>query len=155
MPITHRDKTAMPWTKGCLERLRLRFGIGEQGRAPSELRVNLPGHRGAAPGDEASQWSAQWARQINDGRVAKQVDEKRPNRQGSLVRWRLAPFHWAAIGSASRRASASTFSGGVSGSTPWPRLNTNGPPPSAWHNSLTAVSSEEPPVISNTGSRLP
>src|SRR4029450_3128621 len=51
--------------------------------------------------------------------------------------------------------SCATCSGGVCGTTPWPRLNTKGPWPSLSRMRVASRSSAAPPATSISGSRLP
>src|SRR5579859_2234891 len=93
------------------------------------MLVDLLRHRCPAPGDEAGQRMANARRQGNDRRVFEQIEQERPDRLRTVGTAQIEQNDGQPA--AHLRIlfiSAATFSGGVSGTMPWPRLKMNGTP---------------------------
>ena len=161
VPIAHRNKRAVVGAEQSIERLCLRRSVRKQRRGAAEPRIDLARSPHSPARDQSRQRHPQQPGQTEDRGVAEQVEEERLD---SLEQVRPTQIHQndggarhqpETIGRVSARTSAATCSGGVSVSTPWPRLNIQRAPPSDCRSSLTAASSAAPPVNSSTGSRFP
>src|SRR5215471_13908922 len=109
-------------------------------------------------GDEASQEPTEDVGQADDCGIVEQVREEwahRPERiRPAEVEQHHRGLHAVAIPRTSS-TKAATCSGGVSGTMPCPRLNTNGPPRNAATIARVASAILDPPASSSSGSRLP
>src|SRR5215472_16719874 len=76
MPIAHCDETPVGRSQNRFERPRLSLCIGEQRRAATEFRIDLPRHPAPPPCDETSHRRTNERRQPKDGGIAEQVHEK-------------------------------------------------------------------------------
>src|SRR5690606_27654442 len=107
-----------------LKRQRLGLGLRHDRRAATHMAIYFGSHRSAAAGNQLCNHPAQRLRQTDDGRVAEQIEQERLDGRRIVRPSEIKEDNSRLHGVRARICSTSwlTWSGGVSGTRPWPRL---------------------------------
>src|SRR6185437_294183 len=151
-----RPRLMSSYRQGFFNGAGLGLGFLKDRRAAANLGVNLSCHRGTPARDQTRQRYAHKTGNRKNGRVRKQVAQERFNGfrriRPAEIEQDNRQLHLAAL---IRATSSPTWSVGVGGRTPWPRLKIKGLPRIVSRIRSVAEIKALPPLISATGSRLP
>ncbi len=160
MPVAHADehpRALVPALQPGLQCLGLPAGIGQQRRSATDLRVDVTRHRRPPSRDQPRQQPTRRPGQADDRLVVEQVEQERLDRRQGVRPAQVEQHHrrlpvarrdHSRRNSRTRSATRDTCSGGVSGSTPCPRLKTKGPSPRPRSSRSVARSRPGPPTFS-------